>query len=108
MHRLIACVIGGVLVADTHPDRCSALNIEFQRWWIRWERRGGSPSAVNTVIRMNSDTNIAGILPIPVPTLILHWAEDPTVGIESGGSLAKHLPRPKLVELDGNDHVSWR
>ena len=48
MHRLIACVIGGVLVAGTHPDRCSALNVEFQRWWVRWERQGGSPSAGTT------------------------------------------------------------
>ena len=46
-------------------------------------------------------------LTLPVPTLVLQRTEDPTVGIESGRSLAKHLPRPKLVELDGNDHVSW-
>ena len=43
-----------------------------------------------------------------MPTLVLQRTEDPTVGIESGRSLAKHLPRPKLVELvDGADHVSW-
>src|SRR5262249_3183060 len=79
---------------------------EFQRWWIRWERQGGSPSAVNTVMRMNSDTNIAGILPIPVPTLVLLRTEDPTIGIEGSRSLAKHLPRAKLVGLDEADHVS--
>ena len=107
MHRLIACVIGGVLVAGTHPDRCSALNVEFQRWWVRWERQGGSPSAGTTLMRMNSEINIAGILPIPVPTLVLLRTEDSTVGIEGGRSLAKHLPRAKLVELDGADHVSW-
>ena len=32
---------------------------------------------------------------------------DPTVGIEDGRSPAKHLPRAKLVELDGADHVPW-
>lgn len=107
MIRVFACVIGGVLVAGAHPDRCSALNVEFQRWWVRWERQGSSPSAANTPMRINSETNIAGILPIPVPTLVLHRTEDPTVGIEGGHSLAKHLPRAKLIELDGADHVSW-
>jgi len=75
MIRLIACVIGGALVAATHPDHCSALNIEFQRWWVRWERQDGSPSAVNTLMRMNGETNIAGILPIPVPTVVRHRTE---------------------------------
>jgi class 3 adenylate cyclase len=107
MNRLIACVIGGALVAGTHPDRCSALNIEFQRWWVRWEKQGVSPSAVNTLMRMNSETNIAGILPIPVPTLVLHRTEDPTVGIDDGRFPAKHIPGAKLAELDGADHIPW-
>ena len=77
MIRVFACVIGGVLVAGAHPDRCSALDVEFQR------------------------------LPIPVPTLVLYRTEEPTVGIEGGRSLAKHLPRAKLIGLDGADHVSW-
>ena len=83
-------------------------NTEFQRWWGRWERQGGSPSAVKTLMRMNSEINIAGILPsIPVPTLVLHRTEDATVGIEGGRFLAKHIPGAKLVELDGADHIPW-
>ena len=83
-------------------------NIDFQRWWGRWERQGGSPSAVQSLMRMNSEINIAGILPsIPVPTLVLHRTEDPTVGIEGGRFLAKHIPGAKLVELDGTDHLPW-
>jgi pimeloyl-ACP methyl ester carboxylesterase len=45
-------------------------NIDFQRWWGRWERQGGSPSAVQSLMRMNSEINIAGILPsvrVPAP-----------------------------------------
>jgi hypothetical protein len=51
---------------------------------------------------MNSEINIAGILPsIRVPILI------PTVGIEGGRFLAKHIPGARLVELDGTDHLPW-
>lgn len=83
-------------------------DIEFQRWWGRWERLGGSPSAVESLMRMNSEINISDILPsIRVPTLVLHRTEDPTVGIEGGRFLAKHIPDAKLVELDGPDHVPW-
>ena len=36
-------------------------------------RQGGSPSAVKSLMRMNSEINIAGVLPsILVPTLVLH------------------------------------
>jgi integrase len=57
---------------------------------------------------MNSEINIVGILPsIRVPTLVLHRTEDPTVGIEGGRFLAKHIPGAKLVELDGTDHLPW-
>jgi class 3 adenylate cyclase/pimeloyl-ACP methyl ester carboxylesterase len=83
-------------------------NIDYQRWWGRWERQGGSPSAVKLLMRMNSEINIAGILPsIPVPTLVLHRTEDPTVSIEGGRFLAKNIPGAKLVELDGTDHTPW-
>ena len=81
---------------------------EFQRWWGRWERLGGSPSAVKSLMRMNSEINIDNILSsIRVPSLILHRMEDPTVSIQAGRFLAEHIPHAKLVELDGADHIYW-
>ena len=81
---------------------------EFQRWWGRWERLGGSPSAVINIMRLNSQINIDNILPsISVPTLVLHRTEDPTVSIEAGRFLAEHIPNAKLVELEGPDHIYW-
>jgi pimeloyl-ACP methyl ester carboxylesterase/class 3 adenylate cyclase len=81
---------------------------EFQRWWGRFERLGGSPSAVINLMRMNSEINIDNILSsIPVPTLVLHRTEDPTVSIQAGRFLAAHIPHAKLIELDGPDHVYW-
>jgi pimeloyl-ACP methyl ester carboxylesterase len=83
-------------------------DIEFQRWWGRWERLGGSPSAVKSLMRMNSEINIDSILPsVRIPSLILHRTEDPTVGIQAGRFLAAHLPHAKLVELEGTDHMCW-
>jgi pimeloyl-ACP methyl ester carboxylesterase/class 3 adenylate cyclase len=81
---------------------------EFQRWWGRFERLGGSPSAVINLMRMNSEINIDNILSsISVPTLVLHRIEDPTVSIQAGRFLAAHIPKAKLVELEGPDHIYW-
>jgi hypothetical protein len=59
-------------------------------------------------MRMNSEINIDNILSsIPVPTLVLHRTEDPTVSIQAGRFLAAHIPHAKLIELDGPDHIYW-
>jgi pimeloyl-ACP methyl ester carboxylesterase len=80
----------------------------FQRWWGRFERLGGSPSAVINLMRMNSGINIENILPsISVPTLVLHRTEDPTVSIQAGRFLGAHIPGARLIELDGPDHVYY-
>jgi pimeloyl-ACP methyl ester carboxylesterase/class 3 adenylate cyclase len=81
---------------------------EFQRWWGRFERLGGSPSAVINLMRLNSDINIENILQsVLVPTLVLHRTQDPTVSIQAGRFLAAHIPNAKLVELEGPDHIYW-
>jgi class 3 adenylate cyclase len=57
---------------------------------------------------MNSEINIDGILPsVRVPSLVLHRTEDPTVSIQAGRFLARHIPRATLVELEGPDHFCW-
>jgi class 3 adenylate cyclase/pimeloyl-ACP methyl ester carboxylesterase len=81
---------------------------EFQRWWGRFERLGGSPSAVINLMRMNSEINIENILQsVLVPTLVLHRTQDPTVSIQASRFLATHIPNAKLIELDGPDHIYW-
>ena len=96
----------GNSIAGFAPSRKN--DAEFQRWWGRFERLGGSPSAVINLMRMNSEINIDNILSsIPVPTLVLHRTEDPTVSIQAGRFLATHIPKAKLVELDGPDHIYW-
>jgi class 3 adenylate cyclase len=57
---------------------------------------------------MNSEINIENILQsIPVPTLVLHRIQDPTVSIQAGRFLAAQIPNAKLVELEGPDHIYW-
>ena len=83
-------------------------NAEFRNWWGRWERLGGSPSSVQSLMKMNSEINIEGILSsVRVPSLVLHRTEDPTVSIQAGRFLAEHIPHAKLVELEGPDHFYW-
>ena len=96
----------GASVGNFAPSKKG--DVEFQRWWGRFERFGGSPSAVANLMRMNSEINIDNILSsILVPTLVLHRVEDPTVSIQAGRFLATHIPHAKLVELDGPDHIFW-
>ena len=80
----------------------------FKEWWGRFERLGASPSAAIKLVRMNSEIDIARILPtIRVPTLVIHRVEDATVTIEGGRELARLIPSARLVELPGNDHLAY-
>jgi pimeloyl-ACP methyl ester carboxylesterase len=96
----------GNSIANFAPSKKG--DADFQRWWGRFERLGGSPSAVINLMRMNSEINIENILQsVLVPTLVLHRTQDPTVSIQAGRFLATHIPKAKLVELDGPDHIYW-
>ena len=78
----------------------------FQKWWGRFERLGGSPSAVKAIMKLNSEIDISSILPsIHIPTLVLHRTADPAIDVEGGRELARTIPGARLVELPGVDHV---
>lgn len=63
----------------------------FLTWWVRFERLGASPSAVKTLMLMNSEIDIRGVLPaIHVPTLILHRAGD-TRGVHTAIAIGRRL-----------------
>lgn len=82
-----------------------AEDVSLRRWWARFERLGASPSAVKTLMQMNSQIDIRHVLPaIRVPTLILHSRGDQRVDIAGGRYLAQHIAGARLVELPGNDH----
>jgi class 3 adenylate cyclase len=80
--------------------------VAFRSWWARFERLGASPSAVKTLMQMNSEIDIRGVLPmIHVPTLVMHRTDDPRVNVAAGRYLAKHIAGARYVELPGQDHL---
>jgi class 3 adenylate cyclase len=94
----------GTLVPGFAPSL--AEDVAFRKWWARFERLGASPSAVKTLMRMNSEIDIRGILPvIHVPTLIMHRVGDLRVNVAAGRYLAQHISGARYVELPGNDHL---
>lgn len=83
-------------------------NPAFKQWWGKFERLGGSPGAVKTLILMNSRIDIADILPsVNVPSLVIHRKDDIAVDVEAGRLLADLMPNAKYIELSGVDHIPW-
>jgi len=96
----------GVLLFGFAPT--VAEDRRFCEWWARWQRLGASPGAAFTVLRMEAETDVRGVLPsVNVPTLILHRTDDAIVLVEQARYMAGWIPRAKLVELPGVDHVYW-
>jgi len=83
-------------------------DLAFKQWWGKFERLGASPAAAMKLIHMNSQIDIAGILPsINVPTLVIHRKDDTAVDVEAGRLLAERIPGAKYVELSGSDHLPF-
>ena len=69
-------------------------------------RSAASPGAARAVMQMNREIDVRHILPsVSVPTLILHRTDERILGVEHARYLAARIPRAKLVELPGIDHV---
>ena len=80
----------------------------FKLSWARFERLGASPSAVVSLMRMNSEIDVRPILPsIRVPTFIIHRQGDVRVNVEAGRFMARQIPNAKYLELPGSDHALW-
>ncbi len=78
----------------------------FKDWFGRLRRLGSSPSANQSMARLNMDVDVRDVLPaIHVPTLVLHATGDRDVPVESGRYIAKHIPGATWVEFAGIDHM---
>ena len=72
----------------------------------RYFRYGASPGAVAALDRMNMGIDVRGVLPVVnVPTLVLHYAEDPWVSVEQGRYVAEQIPGSTYRELSGRCHI---
>jgi len=57
---------------------------------------------------MNNEIDIRHILPtIRVPTLLLHSPRDLTIEFGVSRYMAERIPRARLVEMPGPDHLPW-
>jgi pimeloyl-ACP methyl ester carboxylesterase len=80
----------------------------FRTWWARMERLSCGPGNAQAYYRVYSRIDLRSILPsIRVPTLVMQRRED--VFRDPGHSqyLADHIPRARLVELSGVDHLPY-
>ena len=89
-----------------------APSIAHDQRWIEfcasWDRTAASPGAFIQLVKMNREIDIRAALPtVDVPTLILHRKGDLSMSIEHARYLAAQIPRAKLVELEGVDHLPW-
>jgi pimeloyl-ACP methyl ester carboxylesterase len=80
----------------------------FMERMATYRRRSASPGAAVALMRMNSQVDIRGVLPvIGVPTLVLHRVGDRDVDVGNGRYLAEHIPGARYVELPGADHMPF-
>lgn len=74
----------------------------------KFERQGGSPTAVIALMRMNSLIDITEVLSdVSAPTLVIHKTGDTMVSVEGGRTLAAGIAGAKLFEMSGVDHLPW-
>jgi len=88
------------------PSRADDPN--FREWWTRLQRLGASPGAACSLLLMNYDIDIGGVLPtICVQTLVLHRIGDRISRLEGGRFTAARIPGARYIELPGDDHLPW-
>ena len=72
----------------------------------RYFRYGASPGAYSALYRMNMGIDVRDVLPVVnVPTLVLHYAEDPWVSVQQGRYVAERIPGSTYLELPGRCHI---
>jgi class 3 adenylate cyclase len=71
-------------------------------------RASASPGAASAIMRMNREIDVRDILPFTrVPTLVLHRTHDRVIDVRHARYMAQQIPRAKLIELSGQDHMAW-
>lgn len=90
-------------LASLAPSRAG--DDAFRDWFARFSRCGASPAAAAALQRMNREIDVRHVLPaISVPTLVLNRVGD---GPEVARAMAQKIPRPRYIELPGEDHLPF-
>lgn len=78
------------------------------RWWARFERLVATPGAYAELAAILSGLDVRAVLPsISAPTLILQRSGDRITPADQARYLASAIPRSRLVELPGDDHIPF-
>jgi len=80
----------------------------FRIWWGRYQRLSASPNAAATLIAMNSQADVTGVLhAVTAPTLLLYRSHDVDATVDEGRYIASAIEDSRFVELEGADHLFW-
>ncbi len=86
----------------------SSSDPRLRQWFAKLERLAASPGTAARLIMMNAEVDVRAVLPsIQAPTLVLHSSGDQFIDIRHSRYLAEHIPGAKLVELAGDEAVSF-
>jgi len=79
-----------------------------RHWWSMFMNSAASPPEAVDEITSHGPVDIRRLLgSVHAPTLVLHRTGDQFAAVEAGRYLAAHLPRARLVELPGDDHLPF-
>ncbi|MGB5809032.1 MAG: alpha/beta fold hydrolase [Polyangiales bacterium] len=108
MEKLRGYISGGWGKGASLKAICPSLasDPEFAEWVAFAEQEGSSPGGAIDLLDMNMRIDLRALLPsIQAPTAVLQATDDRMVDPASGPYLAKHIPRAKYVEIEGDDHI---
>jgi pimeloyl-ACP methyl ester carboxylesterase len=72
-----------------------------------FERMCASPGMVRAAVSSVLQLDVRSLLSsITAPTLVIHARNDP-MPVQFGHYLADHIPRAKMLEVEGMDHAPW-
>lgn len=79
-----------------------------KEWWPRFQRMAVSPSAIRTLLLMNSEVDVRSVLAsVSVPTLVMHSLGDRLCRIEESRYMAERIAAAAFIEVPGEDHYIW-
>jgi pimeloyl-ACP methyl ester carboxylesterase len=81
-------------------------DVQFRRWWARYQRQSLSPGVAVSIQRMLFEIDVRDVLSvIQAPTLVIHRVDDLFFRVDHARYLAAAIPDARLIELPGSDHV---
>jgi class 3 adenylate cyclase len=81
---------------------------ELRAWFARLERLAASPGTALKLMRMVGEVDVRAVLPsIQAHTLVLHRPADRAFDIRHSRYLADRIPGARLVELPGEETLSF-